>query len=459
MENLIIKPFFYKGKYFFYDTFSNRLLEITSDQFIELNQLKKIGLKTYIGLNKNTSPYNDILLLIEKGLIRNIDIKEIVHPLTEYAEYIVGRNINNLTLQVTRECNFKCRYCLFSDYNEIGRNHEKMEMPLDVATKSVNFLLNHSFDANTITIAFYGGEPLLNFDLISKVVKYSESLFCSKKIVFRMTINGSLLNEDIIDFIVKHNFIIAVSLDGSRSIQNKHRKFSENGNDTFNVVYKNIKKIKNKYPKYFQTNVFFIPVMFPDESYYEIKDFYKVNLDVPEDRIIFLEADLSGIDYTVSDIKTNANITDPSISEKKLFEDMTNKSKEKSKINKYWHHGGQCIPAVKSLFVDVYGNFYPCEKVIENKGLSIGNIADGLDKDKILQFMNIGKITGMECKSCWAMRFCEICVLHCYNVEKDQIDKEKKMVSCEKQKYKALAFFKHYIDTYDFPINRGDNFD
>ena len=70
---------------------------------------------------------------------------------------------------------------MFSDHNKIGRDHENKTMPLDIAKKSIDFLFDHSLDADAITIAFYGGEPLLNFDLIKYVTEYAEEIFISKK--------------------------------------------------------------------------------------------------------------------------------------------------------------------------------------------------------------------------------------------------------------------------------------
>jgi len=283
--------------------------------------------------------------------------------------------------------------------------------------------------------------------LITNIVEYAENLYSTKKIIYRMTINGSVLTNIMIDFMVKYNFLITISLDGSEEIQNRHRKFYETGSGTFHAVYNNIKKIKDRYETYFLNNVTFMPVVFDDENYQEMLNFYSNNLGVYENKIIPLDADLSGIDYTASEVNSKS-ITDDEKNDginKKAEEGLKKVYSDKSKIPLKWHHNGQCIPSIKSIFIDVNGVLYPCEKVIENENLSIGHIENGLNMKKIIDFMNIGRLSEEECKSCWAMRFCEICMIHCNDIEKNKITSEQKYITCDKQKYKTLSFFKRYI--------------
>ena len=119
--------------------------------------------------------------------------------------------------------------------------------------------------------------------------------------------------------------------------------------------------------------------------------------------------------------------------------------KSKEIIPNVWHHNGQCVPGVRRLFIDIFGNFYPCEKVIEKKSLQIGNLEKGFNKKRISNMLNIGKLTGTECKRCWAIRFCDMCVSSCYDVNCDKITKLQKTYYCKLQREKALDFFKNYI--------------
>lgn len=435
----IIKSFIYNNECFFYDTNTNYLFQITAEQFYEIKLLQKIGLKRYIRLNKNTQSYKDIIMLIKKGLFKKTSIKYIEHPETKYIDDLTNRCINDITLQVTKDCNFKCRYCLYANDTKVERNHEKINMRWDIAKKSIDFLYDHSKDSNIITISFYGGEPLLNYDLIKKVVEYSKSLYCTKKIEFLMTINGSLLNDEIIEFIVKNNFMLTISIDGPENIQNRHRKFLSTGNNTFDKVFENILKIKEKYIDYFISRVYFLPVYFLDEDYNNILKFFK-DLGVSRENLIIKQATLNGIDYIENGV-SNYNNTD-----KLWMEDLLTIYKDKSIIKSVWHHNGPCVPGVKRLFIDTSGNFYPCEKFSEQENALIGNLIDGLDLNKIREYLNIGKLTENDCKTCWASRFCDICLLSCMSIDEKNLNVNQKRKMCNNQKQKTLGFFKEYID-------------
>ena len=270
----VIKTFIEDGKYYLYDTYTNRLIEVNHEQFIELGRLKNIGISAYVCQNKTTKAYEDIIMLINKGMLKSSFIEKIEHPQTKHVPILTDRLVSGVTLQVTKKCNFSCRYCVINTHNNIGRNHENVDMSWNVAKKSIDFLYNHSKDATLLTIAFYGGEPMLNYELIAEVVKYAEKRFFTKELKFIMTINGSVLTTDMIEFLIKYNIEIAISLDGPPYIQNKHRKFGETGFDTFNIVYNNIKKIQKISMAYYDKCVKFIPVVFKDENYQEVLDFF-----------------------------------------------------------------------------------------------------------------------------------------------------------------------------------------
>lgn len=90
--------------------------------------------------------------------------------------------------------------------------------------------------------------------------------------------------------------------------------------------------------------------------------------------------------------------------------------------------------------------FYPCERIIENKALSIGNIEKGVNTDIVNKFLNIGKLTEENCKKCWAIRFCNICISGCVNVDTNEITQAQKEISCIQQKNMILSFLKRQIN-------------
>jgi uncharacterized protein len=449
----IIKTFIHNGKYFLYDTYSNRLFGISKDQYIEVSDLQEVGIEEYISKSKNTNQYRDVIMLIDKGLLKQAFIDEIRHPETDYVEYLVERCINDLTLQVTRNCNFSCRYCLYASEGKVERTHEAKNMSYETAIDCINFLYNHSLDANEVIIAFYGGEPLLNFNLIKDCVEYANKLFHTKNVKYVMTINGSLLNDIIREFLIRNEFNLTISLDGPEDIQNQHRKFLHRGDSTFDIVFSNILKLREENNSYFNNNVHFLPVLFDDESYYSMMEFFR-KLDVEESKVNPTYAALRGIDYIASNAVRYD--TDPaSIEEAKRIVNKTNEDtlrqaySNKSSITEKWHHGGPCVPAAKRLFADIHGKFYPCEKIVEHENFAIGDIKNGLDINRIIEFMNIGELTKEDCKACWAMRFCNICISSCNDFESNVISAEQKKVVCAQHKRNALSFLKREIETQD----------
>lgn len=441
----VFKTFIHLGNYFLYDTYSNRLLIITKDHYLEIDELKNVGLSTYLSRHKQSLPYNDIIWLLQKGFLKSNFIDEIEHPETKYVHDIVNRCVGDITLQVTKNCNFSCRYCSYANNNGISRNHNNQYMSWDVAKHAVDYLQRNSMDMSSVGIAFYGGEPFLNFELITKTVEYAESQFYTKKINYLITTNGSIITNEIIDFLAKYKFQMTISFDGPKDIQNNHRKFYESGVGTYDIVYDNIQKLRKRQESYFSENVLFLPVFFEDEDESIITQYFGA-LNINEDRLHKVVADLKGIDYSLD----RHNLM--SIHEIENIEVNARKQKEyvdifsdKRLLPRKWHHNGPCIPTAQRLFINTEGKLYVCEKSMEEDYLSIGNIYNGINIDKIITFMNIGELTENECKSCWAMRFCKICLLFCNDVERKSITKEKKLLSCQQIKKDVLSFLKQYV--------------
>jgi len=433
----IIKTFIHENKCYFYDTYSNQLLNVSKEQFIEIGELQKIGLNEYKNLNKDNKPYQDIIMMINKGFLREQFIEKIEHPDTKYIAYLVDRCINQLIIEVTSACNFKCRYC-----HQTGKSALiPKTMNEDMAYRSVDFLFEHSKDAHEVTITFYGGEPLLNFELIKSTVLYSNRKFKTKPVSYNMTTNGSLINDKFIDFLIDYNFSLLISLDGDESTQNRHRKYSHDGGSTFNVVWNNIMKIRDSHPSYFDSNVSFNSVILQDENPEDVMNFFTSN-GISKSAVSIRNADLNGIDYTHTLIPLNEYEKSNESFEDK-FKYMLKCFNDKNKILSEWHHNGPCVPVARRLFVNTEGNFFPCEKVESESSCLLGSLDSGIDVEKAIQILNIGRLTNQDCTKCWALRLCSICVLQC--IDEGTWSRDKKMITCKTQKEDAMMFLKEYI--------------
>ena len=142
---------------------------------------------------------------------------EVSHPALSLVEESLDGNIGQLILQVTQNCNLRCKYCVYSG-SYVNRTHSNKRMSFETAKKAVDFYYRHNRNKKNAIIGFYGGEPLLEMDLIKRVVEYSKKLFEGKFIVFNITTNATLLTEDIIHFFNDNNIGLTISLDGPKSV-------------------------------------------------------------------------------------------------------------------------------------------------------------------------------------------------------------------------------------------------
>lgn len=443
----VFKVFQKNGHYYLYDTYTNYILSVTKEHYKELCLLQKTGMANYLDSKICNDAKTDIILLLKKGMLRCNFIEKIEHPLTTFVPLLATSCLNEIIFQVTQDCNFNCRYCSFATNNGFDHIHNKNEMTWEIAKKSLDYLYDHSYNSHEISIYFYGGEPLLNFKLIKEIVRYSKEIFKIKNVKYSMTINGSILTEEMASFFIKNDFHIAISFDGDKTTQNKHRKFAKTGEGTYQAVCQNVEMLRQMDEIYFQRQVVVMPVVFDDEDFNNVRNFF---FSIGIKNITPLNVNLRGIDYKhnisafvmgsrLSPKKDGEGINDISADFDKVY-------RNKTKINSIWHHNGPCVAGITRLFVDIYGRFYPCEKACENDAVLIGNVNEGLKHEKIAALLNIGNLSVNRCKSCWAMRFCNLCVEQCYDYEKSEINDSTKELFCNAQKQNILDYFYDYLN-------------
>ncbi|GFZ33317.1 Cys-rich peptide radical SAM maturase CcpM [Clostridium zeae] len=403
--------------------------------------------------------------LKEEGLLSSKRPKKIVHPEDRFLEYSLGHKVKKITLQVTQKCNFRCAYCVYSETaNGKQRTHSLKSMSFETAKKGIDFLLDHSRDLEEVNIGFYGGEPLLEFELIKKSVEYAEDLFEGKDLSFTITTNGSLLTDKIIDFLIEHDIHTMISLDGPKEIQDKNRIFAANGCGTFDVVERNLLKIREKYPEYFK-KLSFSMVLDPSNDFDCINslftdyDLFKENNimstvidDAYSNRKIHLEEDfISKRGYEVFkaylhyfgelDKDAVSPIAMKEVDEVKQLKDKLSKGTVMSEV---MSHGGPCIPGAQRLFINAEGNFYPCERVSElSEVMGIGNIEDGFDIEKSRNLLNVAKLTGDSCKNCWAISHCVMCAKQADNSK--ELSVELKKNSCSSVRNYVESLLRNYL--------------
>lgn len=261
------------GKRYMFDANTNVIINLKEDLYFELEKYMQSG-------------YKEITPAIEKlrdrGYLKDRADFEMVHPMDSTLEYSLERCIGTIALQVTQGCNLRCKYCAYSGSYD-NRVHSSKRMSKEIAFKAIDFLFDHSIDRDRVSLGFYGGEPLLELDLIKECVKYAKKKSIGKELMFNITSNTTLITDEVLKFLYDNEFSLTVSLDGDRQAHDKNRVFAANGAGTFSVVMQILEKIQTQYPDYMERvhiNAVIDPTTDFDctsnffSDYKTVKDFY-----------------------------------------------------------------------------------------------------------------------------------------------------------------------------------------
>ena len=229
---------------YIYDVNLNTFVPVPQDVF----QYAEKRLKNKNGTIEEKRKFD---AMMEKGYFSSEHIKRINNPYSNYLPLLLSRNMSQILLQVTQGCNFRCEYCIYTaSIDGIQRKHTNKRMDFHTAKHAVDYLWNHSIDSDVVTIGFYGGEPLLEFELIKQVILYTEKKFQGKIVHYAMTTNVSLLSIDKVEFLWKHDVHLVLSLDGPKEIQEKNRIYVGSKKSSYDVAVENLNHIRDKFPEY-----------------------------------------------------------------------------------------------------------------------------------------------------------------------------------------------------------------
>ncbi|SCY09280.1 uncharacterized protein SAMN05660668_01384 [Pseudobutyrivibrio sp. AR14] len=321
--------------------------------------------------------------------------------------------VKSITLALTEQCNLRCEYCGYMA-KYLDKEYRLKQMPKAVAMAAIDLYMNSSEESDLNHIGFYGGEPLLRFELIKECIDYVKSKYPFRQPDYSIVTNAVLLKDDIADFLIENNVHITISLDGPTAEFNKYRVFP-NGEKSFEVVKENIKNLYEKNPKYFREYVAYNSVLYngPSEELYEAFDeLWKQNVTL---------VDLFKTEYfaKVLERDNKSECKRQRIDVEKY--DFTHKAMMKA-MKKYYNAfnsnyasdtilpGGFCIPGIRKNFITTDGKILVCEKVDEACDcFEIGDVYNGLDIKKVERLIDVTLKYLNKCKNCWAARFCKVC--------------------------------------------------
>jgi uncharacterized protein len=351
-----------------------------------------------------------------------------------------------LILKVSEACNFRCTYCPYTITSNMRQNHSNRMMSWKTAKAAIdNFLANcRKKNINKLFVYFYGGEPLLNFSLIKKSVRYLRKITKGESATFWISTNGFILSGSIAEFLASEKFFITVSLDGPEDIHNKNRR-TIHGVKTWELVTNNIKAFLDKYYLHMESDggsVNINAVLPPKADALEFDDFFNTfDLFGPNGflRATLIDAPVAGVSDSPKDYLPNNlhrlkaryinDLIQNKIDRKRytvtrnLFEKAFRAVHERNstfsscKSETFILPTSMCIPGITRYYVSVDGNYYPCEKVPECEEMRIGNVHEGINYVKAYQLSkNFFELNHKECKYCWCSRMCQVgCVANVRN--------------------------------------------
>ena len=317
--------------------------------------------------------------------------------------------VKALCLHVAHTCNLNCSYCFASQ----GKYHgDRALMSFEVGKQALDFLVAHSGTRHNLEVDFFGGEPLMNFDVVKQLVAYARSIekAAGKNFRFTLTTNGMLIDDDVIDFANREMSNVVLSLDGRKEIH-----------DRFRVDYAgkgSWERIVPKFQKLVQAR--------GGKNYYMRGTFTHANPDFLKDiqqmlDLGFTELSMEPVVCAADDPSALTEADRAVVMEQyeKLAELMLQRDKE-GKPFTFYHYmidlkGGPCIykrisgcgSGTEYMAVTPWGDLYPCHQFVGDEKFRLGDIWHGVDNHAIQdEFASCNVYAHEECRDCWARLYC-----------------------------------------------------
>lgn len=314
-----------------------------------------------------------------------------------------------LCLLVSHDCNLRCRYC-FTRCGTFG-GEERGLMSWAVAKRAVDFLAS-STRSRTVEIDFFGGEPLLNFEVVGKTVAYAREKFSDlgKEVRFTLTTNGVLLNSKVIEFLNRENIQVILSLDGRPEVNDGVRRFPS-GRGTYHYVLPRFQELAAT----------------RSGNYYLRGTFTARNTDFAEDALHLYRLGFSfvSLEPVVPPVDTDLELKEEHLPElraeyERLALAILKEEKEKGRQLEFFHfrvglEPRICLPRLISgcgagneyLAVTWKGEIYPCHQLVGYREFLMGDVFQGMNGALVgEEFARANILTKNVCRRCWARYFC-----------------------------------------------------
>ena len=344
--------------------------------------------------------------------------------------------VKALCLHIAHDCNLACQYCFAEEGEYHGR---RALMSFEVGKKALDFLIANSGNRVNLEVDFFGGEPLLNWDVVKQLVEYGRSREeeCHKKFRFTLTTNGVLLNDEIMEFCNREMSNVVLGLDGRKEVNDRMRPF-RNGTGSYDLIVP-------KFQKFAESR--------GTKDYFVRGTFTRNNLDFSEDVLHFADLGFEklSMEPVVSDPKEPYSIREedlPKIMEEydKLAKEFIRRKKE-GRGFQFFHFmidlsQGPCVAkrlsgcgsGTEYLAVTPWGDLYPCHQFVGMEDFLLGNVDEGITNPAVRDEFKLCNVYAKDkCKDCFARFYCSGgCAANAYNFSGDITGAYE--IGCEMQK-------------------------
>ncbi len=372
-----------------------------------------------------------------------------------YREYVTDfKNrktvVKALCLHIAHDCNLACQYCFAEEGEYHGR---RALMSFEVGKKALDFLIANSGSRRNLEVDFFGGEPLMNWQVVKQLVEYgrSQEKIHNKHFRFTLTTNGVLLNDEIMEFCNREMGNVVLSLDGRKEVNDKMRPF-RNGSGSYDLIVPKFRKFADSRDQ---------------ANYYVRGTFTRNNLDFSRDVLHF--ADLGFKQMSIEPVVASSD-KPYAIREEDLptiLQEYDILAKEYVKRHKegrgfqFFHfmidlNQGPCVAkrlsgcgsGTEYLAVTPWGDLYPCHQFVGQEDFLLGNVDQGITNTKVRDEFKLCNVYAKDkCRDCFARFYCSGgCAANSYNFHGSITDAydigcemEKKRVECSIMIKAALA--------------------
>ena len=350
--------------------------------------------------------YDQVLSLKEQG---KLFVEDSFEPMAGELKAKTAGVVKALCLHIAHTCNLNCAYCFASQ----GKyNGERAVMSFEVGKRALDFLVEHSGTRRNLEVDFFGGEPLMNFQVVKDLVAYARSIEKQhgKNFRFTLTTNGMLVDDDVIDFANRECSNVVLSLDGHREIHDRYRvDYAGNGS---------WERIVPKFQNFVEAR--------GGKDYYMRGTFTHANPDFLKDiqqmlDLGFTELSMEPVVCAPGDPAALTEEDLPIVMEQ--YEQLALLMRQRDKEGRpftFYHYmidlaGGPCIykrisgcgSGTEYMAVTPWGDLYPCHQFVGDEKFKLGNIWDGVTNTEIQsEFAACNVYARPDCRDCWAKLYC-----------------------------------------------------